>query len=59
MSASNPNPHNRRQTQIFEKHDSGKGYHRMERNYGAFVRSFAVPNTFDPKTSPPNTTTAS
>jgi HSP20 family protein len=31
----------------FEKHDAGKGYHRMERNYGAFVRSFAVPNTFD------------
>jgi HSP20 family protein len=25
----------------------GKGFHRMERNYGKFVRSFAVPNTFD------------
>jgi HSP20 family protein len=24
-----------------------KGYHRIERNYGKFVRSFAVPNTFD------------
>jgi HSP20 family protein len=31
----------------FEKQDAGKGYHRMERSYGTFVRSFAVPNTFD------------
>jgi HSP20 family protein len=31
----------------FEKQDSGKGYHRIERNYGTFVRSFSVPNTFD------------
>jgi HSP20 family protein len=31
----------------FEKQDTGKGYHRMERSYGTFVRSFAVPNTFD------------
>jgi len=31
----------------FEKADSGKGYHRIERNYGTFVRSFAVPNSFD------------
>ena len=31
----------------FEKKDSAKGYHRMERHYGSFVRSFAVPNTFD------------
>lgn len=23
------------------------GFHRIERNYGRFVRSFAVPNTFD------------
>src|SRR5262245_8477006 len=30
----------------FEKQNSGKGYHRIERNYGNFVRSFAVPNTF-------------
>src|ERR1043165_1959207 len=29
----------------FEKRDSEKGgYHRIERNYGTFVRSFAVPN---------------
>ena len=27
--------------------DGSKGFHRIERNYGKFVRSFAVPNTFD------------
>ena len=31
----------------FEKKDDHKGYHRIERSYGSFVRSFAVPNTFD------------
>jgi HSP20 family protein len=31
----------------FEHQESGKGYHRIERNYGTFARSFAVPNTFD------------
>ena len=31
----------------FEQQDSGKGYHRIERSYGNFVRSFAVPNSFD------------
>ena len=31
----------------FEKKDSGKGYHRIERSYGSFVRSFAVPNSVD------------
>jgi HSP20 family protein len=31
----------------FEAQDSGKGFHRIERPYGTFVRSFAVPNTFD------------
>ena len=31
----------------FEKQNSGNGYHRIERNYGNFTRSFAVPNTFD------------
>jgi HSP20 family protein len=31
----------------FEKSDTTKGYHRIERNYGSFVRSFSVPNTFD------------
>ena len=31
----------------FEKKDSTKGYHRIERSYGSFQRSFAVPNAFD------------
>ncbi|MBZ5581131.1 MAG: Hsp20/alpha crystallin family protein [Acidobacteriia bacterium] len=31
----------------FGSQDSGKGYHRIERSYGNFTRSFAVPNTFD------------
>jgi HSP20 family protein len=31
----------------FEKSDNEKGFHRIERSYGNFTRSFAVPNTFD------------
>jgi HSP20 family protein len=31
----------------FEKQNSGNGYHRIERNYGNFTRSFALPNAFD------------
>jgi HSP20 family protein len=31
----------------FEKQENAKGFHRIERNYGNFVRSFAVPSTFD------------
>ncbi|HLH19384.1 MAG TPA: Hsp20/alpha crystallin family protein [Bryobacteraceae bacterium] len=32
----------------FESAKEGtKGFHRIERNYGKFVRSFAVPNSFD------------
>ena len=31
----------------FEKDDSVKGYHRIERSYGEFVRSFALPNTVE------------
>ena len=35
----------------FEAAQNGaKGFHRIERNYGRFVRSFAVPNTFDTET---------
>ena len=34
----------------FEKSDTTKGYHRIERSYGTFVRSFSVPNTFDTET---------
>ena len=31
----------------FESNTSDKGYHRIERSYGNFVRSFAVPSSFD------------
>jgi len=31
----------------FEQSANNKGYHRMERSYGRFVRSFAVPSSFD------------
>jgi HSP20 family protein len=31
----------------FDSEGSGKGFHRIERNYGNFTRSFTLPNTFD------------
>ena len=31
----------------FEKESGGRGYHRIERSYGNFVRSFVLPNTVD------------
>jgi len=31
----------------FDKSTNEKGFHRIERSYGNFTRSFAVPNTFD------------
>jgi HSP20 family protein len=31
----------------FEKEENVKGYHRIERSYGEFVRSFALPTTLD------------
>ena len=31
----------------FEEDSSEKGYHRIERSYGSFMRSFAVPNSVD------------
>jgi HSP20 family protein len=31
----------------FEKNQKVKGWHRVERSYGEFVRSFALPNTVD------------
>jgi HSP20 family protein len=31
----------------FEKDFADKGYHRIERSYGNFMRSFAVPNSVD------------
>ena len=33
----------------FEKDDKVKGYHRIERSYGAFARSFTLPDTVDPE----------
>jgi HSP20 family protein len=33
----------------FEKDDKVMGYHRMERSYGVFARSFTLPNTVDPE----------
>ena len=31
----------------FEKEEKNKGFHRMERSYGSFVRYFTVPDTVD------------
>jgi HSP20 family protein len=31
----------------FDKEDTTKGYHRIERGYGQFTRSFSVPQTVD------------
>ncbi|HEY1339984.1 MAG TPA: Hsp20/alpha crystallin family protein [Bryobacteraceae bacterium] len=31
----------------FEREEESKGFHRIERSYGSFTRSFSVPNTFD------------
>jgi len=31
----------------FEQQNNGKGFHRIERSYGKFSRSFAVPTAFD------------
>jgi HSP20 family protein len=31
----------------FEEQEKNKGFHRMERSYGAFVRYFTVPETID------------
>ncbi len=31
----------------FPRDEAGKGYHRMERSYGRFTRSFSVPSTVD------------
>jgi HSP20 family protein len=33
----------------FEKDDKVKGYHRIERSYGVFARSFTLPDTVDPE----------
>jgi len=31
----------------FEKEEKDKGFHRMERSYGSFIRYFTVPDTVD------------
>jgi HSP20 family protein len=33
----------------FEQEKNGKGYHRIERSYGSFVRAFSLPDTVDPE----------
>src|SRR5579862_2098311 len=33
----------------FENEEKGKGFHRLERAYGSFVRYFTVPETVDPE----------
>ncbi len=33
----------------FENTENGKGYHRVERSYGSFARTFALPETVDPE----------
>ena len=33
----------------FEKDENNKGFHRLERSYGSFVRYFTVPDTVDPE----------
>jgi len=31
----------------FEKEEKNKGFHRLERSYGSFVRYFTLPDTVD------------
>ena len=33
----------------FEENNDVRGYHRIERSYGSFTRSFTVPSTVDPE----------
>ncbi len=33
----------------FEKKEDAKGYHRIERSYGSFVRAFTLPDSVDPE----------
>jgi HSP20 family protein len=33
----------------FEEQKNGKGFHRIERSYGSFVRAFSLPDTVDPE----------
>jgi HSP20 family protein len=36
-------------SRVFEAEKNGKGYHRIERSYGSFVRAFSLPETVDPE----------
>jgi HSP20 family protein len=36
-------------TRKFDEEKNGKGYHRIERSYGSFVRAFSLPETVDPE----------
>jgi HSP20 family protein len=33
----------------FEEQGNGRGFHRIERGYGSFVRAFSLPDTVDPE----------
>jgi HSP20 family protein len=33
----------------FEEQKNGRGFHRIERGYGSFVRAFSLPETVDPE----------
>jgi HSP20 family protein len=33
----------------FENEKNGRGFHRIERSYGSFVRAFSLPETVDPE----------
>src|SRR5207248_434295 len=33
----------------FEKEEKEENFHRIERRYGSFLRTFRLPNTFDPE----------
>jgi HSP20 family protein len=32
-----------------ERQDNGNGFHRLERSYGSFARSFSLPESVDPE----------
>jgi HSP20 family protein len=36
-------------SRVFDSEKNGKGYHRIERSYGSFVRAFSLPETVDPE----------
>src|SRR5438128_4145468 len=33
----------------FDEQKNGRGFHRIERSYGSFVRAFSLPETVDPE----------